>query len=141
MQKRCDKNRKRSKRRGIYCPLHNCYLHSVSQKHPLYANKVEHLQQQGVGKRSALMLIANQSAVTLSNAWLEAFWCDSCQETKWYHIRKVDSTYYVSAVPPELWQRAIGAIDAEGNPSVGEFTRRQARATSYQAVENIKFIS
>lgn len=141
MQKRCDRNRKRTKRRGIYCPIHGCYLHSVSQKHSLYANKVEHLQQQGVGKRSALMLIANQSVVVLDNEWLEAFWCDACQETNWYHIRKLETTYNVSAVPQELWQRAVGTIDAEGNPSVGEFTRRCARMTGYKTSEQFNFIS
>lgn len=141
MQKRCDKNRKRSKRRGIYCPVHGCYLHSVSQKHALYADKVEHLQQQGVCKRSAQMLIANQSVVVLSAEWLEAFWCDFCAETVWYHVRKFDTTYQISAVPQELWQRAIGTIDAEGNPSVGEFTRRSAKMTAYKTSERFKFFN
>ena len=141
LSKRCERNRKRSKRRGILCPIHGCYLHSVSQKHSVYASKVEHLQQQGVGRRTAQMMIANQSVVVLSNEWLEAFWCDSCQETTWYKIRKIDTNYHVSAVPPELWQRSIGTIDAEGNPSVGEFTRRQARMPSCKISEQFKFIS
>lgn len=140
MQKRCERNRKRSKRRGIYCLIDGGYLDSVSQKYLLYANKVEQLQKQGVGRRNALMLVANQSVVVLSNEWIEAFWCDRCQETKWYHIRKIDTSYHVAPAPQELWQRAVGTIDSEGNPSVGEFTRRQARMTGYRAAQQFNFI-
>jgi hypothetical protein len=49
MKKRCDRNRKRSKRRAIYCPIHGCYLDSASRKYTIYADKVHHLQQHGVG--------------------------------------------------------------------------------------------
>lgn len=141
MQKRCDRNRKRSKRRAIYCPLHGCYLDSVSQKHSLYASQVEHLQQHGVGRRNALMLMAAQTAVLLDNEWLESFWCDLCQETKWYHVRYCNRTYHVSLAPQELWQRAVGTICSEGNPSVGEFTRRQARMSGYSFSKQFKFIN
>lgn len=141
MQKRCNRNRKRSKRRAIYCPLHGCYLDSVSQKYSLYASQVEHLQQHGVGRRNALMLMASQTAVLLNNEWLEAFWCDRCQKTKWYHVRSQDGTYHISVVPQELWQRAVGTISCEGNPSVGEFTRRQARTSGYTLSQQFKLIS
>ncbi len=128
MQQRCVRKRKHSKR-AIYCPIHNCYLHSVSQKYLLYADCTEHLQQRGVGKRSARMLIATQGAVTLNDEWLEKFWCSICQESNWYHICKCDRAYNLS-VAPELWQRTVGVSALEGNPSVGEFTRRQARGTN-----------
>lgn len=38
------RNRKRSKRRAIFCSIHSCYMDSVSQKHRLYADKSEHLR-------------------------------------------------------------------------------------------------
>lgn len=66
MHERCVRNRKRPKRRAIYCPKHGCYLESVSQKYPLYADCPEHLQQQGVRRRNAQMLIATQGAVQLN---------------------------------------------------------------------------
>lgn len=127
MQRRCDRNRKRSKRRAIYCPTHGCYLDSASQKYSLYADRVEHLRQHGVGRRSALMLMATQTAVVLNNEWLEAFWCKECQTIEWYHVRHSVRTYQITVAPSQLWQRAIGVNHPEGNPSVGEFTRRQAR--------------
>ena len=127
-RKRCERNRKRSKRRAIYCPIHSCYLDSVSQKYSLYADRIEQLRQRGFGKRSAFWQIKNKTLVVLENEWLEAFWCDECQKTEWYHVIKCDRTYHLSVAPRELWQQATGVSSADGNPSVGEFTRRQARA-------------
>ena len=128
MQGRCDRNRNRSKRRAIYCPIHGCYLHSVSQKYPLFADRAEQLQQRDISHKTALLLISNRTSLPLQGEWLEAFWCDSCQETKWYHIHKTcDRTYTVRIAPKELWQQAYGVTHLSGNPSIGEFTQRQAQ--------------
>ena len=140
MKKRCDRNRKRSKRRAIYCPIHGCYLDSASRKYAIYADKVQHLQQHGVGKHTALMMMANQDTVVLDGEWLEAFWCEQCQETNWYCVRKCDRTYQISVPAYELWQRAIGVINPEGNPTVGEFTRRNARMTGHSVAKQYKFV-
>lgn len=127
MQRRCDRNRKRSKRRAIYCPIHECYLHSVSPKYSLFADRAELLQQRGFTQKSSLRLIATNTTVHLQGEWLEGFWCDQCQETKWYHVHKhKDSTYQVSVAPSQLWQQAVGVINVGGNPSISEFTRRHA---------------
>ncbi len=72
-QQRRDRNRKRSKRRQIYCPDHGCYLDSVSRKYLLYTDSPEHLRQRGVGRRVALILIATETAVRLDNEWIEGF--------------------------------------------------------------------
>ena len=140
MQRRCDRNRKRSNRRAIYCPVHGCYLHSVSQKHSLYADRVEHLQQRGIARRYALLAVATQTTVAIDGEWLEAFWCDECQTTEWYHVRKRDRVYELSIAPPELWQQAIGVVHPTGNPSVGEFTRNQARGGKCPTVKDFKML-
>ncbi|MFN6564370.1 MAG: hypothetical protein RMY28_031885 [Nostoc sp. ChiSLP01] len=129
MQDKCNQNRKRSKRRAIYCPIHRCYLDSVSQKYKLYADRAGQLQQRGIGRQNALILVATKTAIPLEGEWLEEFWCNLCQQTKWYHVKKYDRTYEVAIAPSELWQQASGVIHPEGNPSVGEFTKRQARIT------------
>ncbi|MBW4633629.1 MAG: hypothetical protein KME30_17560 [Iphinoe sp. HA4291-MV1] len=139
MHRRCNRNRNRSKRRAIYCPIHECYLHSVSQKYPLFADRAGQLQQRGVRRQSALMLMAAKSAISLEGEWLEAFWCDECQETKWYHVQKQDRTYKVTVASPKLWQQAVGVIDPDGNPSVGEFTRRHARMVRYSGIKDFRF--
>ncbi|MDV3351392.1 hypothetical protein QGP82_22000 [Leptothoe sp. LEGE 181152] len=135
------RNRKRSKRREIYCPEHGCYLDSVSPKRTLYADKPEHLRQKGVSRKNALMLIAQETTVALEGEWLEAFWCECCQETKWYHVfRESSGAYSLSVAPRELWQQAQGVIHPYGNPSVGEFTRRSACMVGYQGMKQFQFI-
>jgi len=126
-QRRCDRNRKRSKRRAIYCLVHGCYLDSVSPKYSLYADDSEELEKRGIGKQNAHLLLATKTTVPLNGEWLEAFWCQECQNTKWYRVKKHFATYSVVRASAELWQKAMGVINPEGNPSVGEFTRRYAR--------------
>jgi len=139
--KRCDRNRKRSKRRAIKCPVHGCYLDSVSQKYKLFANEPGQLQQKGIGRQNALILIASQTAVLLEDEWLEAFWCDQCQETKWYHVKIINqsskqnvgfTSYSISVAPPQLWEQAMGVDETRGNPSVSEFTRRHSKMVGYR---------
>lgn len=140
MQKRRDRNRKRSKRRAIYCPVHGCYLDSVSQKYSLFADRAGQLQERGLNRKRALMVIANYNTVPLEGEWLEAFWCDHCQETKWYHVRRRENCYTVRPAPKELWMQVQGVIQPAGNPTVGEFTRRQARMVKFGGVKDFSFV-
>lgn len=141
VERRCNRNRKRSKKRSIYCLVHGCYLDSVSKKYALFADSPGQLQERGIGRKYALMLVASKTAVPLEGEWLEAFWCEQCQKKQWYHVRKRNSTYDISLAPPELWQQAMGVINVQGNPSVGEFTRRQAKMVGFQGVKDFRFVS
>ncbi|MDR9405530.1 MAG: hypothetical protein RI580_19085, partial [Halothece sp. Uz-M2-17] len=108
MGRRCDRNRKRSKRRAIYCPQHGCYLDSVSQKYPIYADRPEQLREQGMTKKTATLVLSTRTAVR-TDQWVEAFWCRQCEETQWYQVRKtMERTYEVSLVSRELWERMEG---------------------------------
>ena len=138
VQDRCVKNksRSRSKRRSIYCPIHDCYLDSVSRKYYLFADRAGQLQSRGMERATAQMVIAAHTTVSLQGEWLEAFWCDLCQSKQWYHVRKTgDRVYEVSLAPNELWQAVGGVIHPNGNPSVGEFTRTSAKMTGYQGLK------
>lgn len=135
MQKRCTRNRKRSKRRAIFCPTHGCYVDSVSQKYPLYTESVQVLRSRGMNRFAALTLIASHSSVLLQGEWLESFWCPECEETRWYHIRRMnDNTYGVVLAPQHLWQQASGVMQQGGNPSVSEFTWRASRAPGQRQI-------
>jgi hypothetical protein len=136
VQRRCDRNRKRSKRRAIYCPIHGCYMDSVSQKYGLFAQQAGQLQQRGIGRKEAMILVAAKTTVSLEGEWLEAFWCEECQEKQWYHVHKRESKYNLSLAPAELWQQATGVIDPHRNPSVGEFTYRQSRTMGGHTVKD-----
>jgi hypothetical protein len=147
MTKRCDRNRNRSKRRAICCPIHGCYLDSASRKYRLYADRPEHLKQRGISNRKALTLIQTHTTVPILGEWLEAFWCGDCQETRWYHVRHHGhqnashrrDEYEVRPAPYALWQQATGVIHPQGNPSVGEFTRKSARMNRYQGIKDWRY--
>lgn len=147
MAKRCDRNRNRSKRRAIYCPIHGRYLDSVSRKYPLFADKPEQLRARGFNRRSALTLIQGCTTVPIQGEWLEAFWCDDCQETYWYHVHKRPATtssgrasYELIPAPESLWQQATGVLGATGNPSVSEFTRTVSRLGGYQGAKGFRYL-
>jgi hypothetical protein len=134
------RNRKRSKRRGIFCPIHGCYMDSVSQKYSMYADTAGQLQARGMGRRTSQLVMATYTTVPLTGEWLEAFWCEHCQQTEWYHTRRLEnSAYEVHLAPAELWQQAQGVIHPQGNPSVSEFTRKAARMPEHQGVRQERF--
>lgn len=129
---RRNRNRKRSKRRAICCPMHGCYLDSASQKYPLYADRAEQLQQRGMSKRKARTVVSSHKTVLLSGEWLEAFWCGECQSQQWYHVRRDDNDRYkVSLALRELWHQASGVMPDRGNPSVSEYTLRRSQACCF----------
>jgi hypothetical protein len=110
LTRRCDRNRKRSKRRAIYCPIHSCHLDSVSRKYSISADKF-------LSRQSGSLLIGKYRTVPIKGEWLEAFWCQECQQRNWYYIRHFDDgRYEISLAPRELWQQ-------QGNAAVGELTR------------------
>ncbi|MGB3639023.1 MAG: hypothetical protein WBA39_15820, partial [Rivularia sp. (in: cyanobacteria)] len=106
----------------------------------LFASHPGQLQQKGIGRLHAKILIASQTAVLLEDEWLEAFWCDECQQTKWYRVKIGKNSlknggrtsYSISLAPEQLWEQAVGVDETRGNPSVSEFTRRHARMVSYE---------
>ncbi|MEL7067671.1 MAG: hypothetical protein AAGN15_03340 [Cyanobacteria bacterium J06581_3] len=141
MPERKRRNRKRSKRRAIFCPIHGCYLDSVSQKHRLYADKAEHLRARGLSRKRSLRVISNYTTVPLTGEWLEAFWCDECQQNEWYWVQRSESGYFsLLEIPHDLWQQAQGVILTSGNPTVSEFTQRQSRRTTYQGIKDFAAI-
>jgi hypothetical protein len=94
-----------------------------------------------MGRQRSLLLIATHTAVQLDSEWLEAFWCEQCQQRKWYHIHKVgDRQYTVEVASPELWRQAEGLIHPDGNPSVSEFTRRHARRIGHHGIKDFAVI-
>jgi hypothetical protein len=132
---------RRSQRRQIYCPIHGCHLDSVSRQYRLYADTVEQLRDRGISRKRALLLYSTQTTVSLTAEWLEQFWCPCCQSADWYHVTKQgDRTYSLIKAPRELWQQVSGVIQAEGNPSVSEFTRKQSRMPAYAGLRAFNYV-
>lgn len=141
MEGRKKRNRKRSKRRAIYCPVHGCYIDSVSQKHRLYADKAEQLRERGMGRKAAVRVMASYTTVPLVGEWLECFWCEECQQNEWYWVTQLEGRRYtLSRIPEALWQQAQGVILPTGNPTVGEFTRRQSQRMNYYGIKDFAVV-
>jgi hypothetical protein len=64
--------------------------------------------------QNILTLLATEATAMMEDEWLEAFWCDECQETQWYHVKKIVSdtqgksariSYEISVVSrSDFWQ-------------------------------------
>lgn len=130
--RRCDRSRRRSKPGGrrLQCPKHSCPLQSLHQKHPLFARTVHQLRQSGMGLSKAAVLLSDRTVVPLANEWLEAFWCQECMATSWYHVKKSGNTYHLLPASRSIWSQACGVIDVRGHITASEFTLRQARRLS-----------
>lgn len=137
------RKRKRSKRRELLCPRHpEQKLYSVSAKYHLYVTEVCQLMLRGLSKRrSDELLAAFNRVLPLNGEWLECFWCDQCECSSWWHVKRLDpQDYTLSPIPRELWEQATGVIRAEGNPTVSDFSRRQARATGVTGLRQYRFL-
>jgi hypothetical protein len=135
--------RRRARRRELRCPLHpEQKIFSVSPKHHLYVTDVGQLMLRGLSKRRAHELLAAYKRVLpLTNEWIECFWCDDCACTSWWHVQRHDRhDYSLNKVPRELWEQATGVIRVEGNPTVSQFSRRQARASGVHGMRQYRHL-
>jgi len=137
------RSRRRSKRRELLCPKHpEQKIFSVSAKYHLYVTEIGQLMLRGLSKRkSDELLAAFNRVLPLTGEWLECFWCEDCQSSSWWHVNRHDQQEYsLSSIPRELWEQASGVIRAEGNPTVSDFSRRQARATGVTGLRQYRFL-
>jgi hypothetical protein len=108
----------------------------------LYITDTGPLVLTGMGKRKASELLeAYNNVLAIGNEWLECFWCEHCQQSRWWHVIRHDRiNHELKPISREIWERASGVIRPEGNPTIGEFTRKQARATGAQGMRQYKFM-
>lgn len=137
------RTRRRPRRRELLCPLHpEQKLFSVSPKHHLYITDVGQLVLRGLSKRKAdELLAAYKRVLPLSDEWLECFWCEDCGSSSWWHVTRLEKQVYtLSPVARDLWEQASGVIRPEGNPTISEFSRRQARACGVHGLRTYRFL-
>ena len=134
---------RRPSRREIRCPFHpEQLLQSVSPKHHLYLTEAGPLIIRGLSKRRAEQLLAAyRKVLPLADEWLESFWCAQCEASCWWHVKRLGRhKHHLSAVPTQLWEQATGVMRPEGNPTVSQFTRRQAKATGVTGLKQFRFM-
>ena len=103
-QKRSTRNRKRSKRRAIFCPVHSSYLESRSPKYKLSSCQEGH----DAGRMDS---VDDGEMPPFLYEWIEAFWCPECQVEGWYYVKEnPPRCYAVKQVSAELCQQLVKSV-------------------------------
>ena len=98
------------------------------RKYFLHLQTSEQLVARGMPAGKAKLVINAYPVLVLSNEWLEELYCASCGQKRWYHlIKAADGTINLRLACRDLWSQVAHVDPIVPNPTVGEFTRREAR--------------
>jgi hypothetical protein len=124
------RQRGRRASRQLFCPAHpEQRISGNGRRYLLHLLTPEELRQRGMSDRRARLVIQSYPVLVLHNEWLEELYGPACGASRWCHvIRQDDRSFQVRWAPRELWEQVAHVDPLVPNPSVGEFTRRQARA-------------
>ena len=109
---------RRPARRLLHCPAHpEQELAGGGRRYFLHLLSAEDFSRCGMPAGRARLVIAAYPVLTLSDEWLEELFCPMCGSSRWCHV---------SWAPRDLWQRVAHVDPLHSNPSVNEFSRREA---------------
>jgi hypothetical protein len=122
----------RSKSRELFCPAHSEQrISGNGRKYFLHLVDAEALRQRGMSDKRARLVIQAYPVLVLSHEWLEELFCPQCGSRRWCHVIKQDRIQHtVRWAPRELWQQVAHVDPLVSNPTVSEYTRREARRHS-----------
>ena len=120
--------RSRRPRRQLFCPAHpDQALAGGGRRYFLHLLSAEELSQRGMPATKARLVIAAYPVLTLSDEWLEELFCSGCGSSHWCHVVRHNPVLHtVRWAPRELWQQVANVDPLHINPSVSEFSRREA---------------
>ena len=115
--------------RQLACPRHpDQPLLGNGRKYYLHLLTSEELVARGMAAGKAKLVINAYPVLVLSSEWLEELYCASCGQKRWYHLTKaLDGAISLRLAPRDLWGQVAHVDPIVPNPTVGEFTRREAR--------------
>jgi hypothetical protein len=132
---------RRPRRRDLRCPVHaETALTGTGRKYFLHLLTPEELKQRGLSDKRAKLAIQAHPVLVLSNEWLEQLWCPDCDQKRWCHVIRLDGLQHaVRWAPRELWQQVAHVDPVVANPSVSEFSRREARRQRQRRPDGRRF--
>ena len=135
------RQRRRPKRRELFCPAHpEQRIEGNGRKYFLHLLSAEELQQRGMAAKTARLVIQAHPVLVLSNEWLEELFCPQCGGSRWCHITKHDRVEHsVRWAPRHLWEQVAHVDPIAANPTVSQFTRREARRHRQKRLDNKRF--
>jgi hypothetical protein len=130
-------SRRRPARRELFCPAHpQQKISGNGTKYFLHLLTPEELRSRGMSDRRARLVINAYPVLVLSNEWLEELFCPQCGQSRWCHIVRHDRVQHsVSWASRELWQQVGRVEPIESNPSVSQYTRREARRLNHRRAD------
>ncbi|WP_255102027.1 MULTISPECIES: hypothetical protein [unclassified Synechococcus] len=119
---------RRPRKRELFCPAHpDQRLMGQGKKFFLHLLSPEDLKQRGMTDKKARLVIQAYPVLVLSNEWLEELFCADCGGSRWCHVIRHDRVLHtVRWAPRELWEQVAHVDPVVANPSVSEFSRREA---------------
>ena len=121
--------RRRPARRQLLCPAHTDQpVQGTGRKYFLHLLTPDQLRERGMSDRKARLVIHAYPVLVLSNEWLEELFCPKCGTSRWCHVVRHDKVRHtVRWAPRDLWEQVAHVDPVAPNPSVSEFSRREAR--------------
>ena len=129
---------RRPKKRELFCPAHlEQRIQGNGKKYYLHLLQLE---QRGISAKKAQLIINAYPVLVLSNEWLEELFCPECGTSRWCHVIKHDRIEHtVRWAPRELWEQVAHVDPSVANPTVSEYTRREARRHQHKRADGKSF--
>ena len=133
--------KRRPKGRQLFCPVHpDQQIAGNGKKYFLHMLSREQLKARGMSDKRSQLVINAYPVLVLSNEWLEQLYCPQCGSNHWCHVIRGDKNQHqVSWAPRELWQQVAHVDPVSPNPTVSEYTLRNARRASLRRTDGQRY--
>jgi hypothetical protein len=132
---------RRPQLRQLFCPAHpEQRIEGNGKKYFLHLLTAEQLQARGMPDKKARLVIQAYPVLVLSNEWLEELFCPVCGTSSWCHVTRLDRVEHtVRWAPRALWEQVAHVDPVVANPSVSEYSRREASRLNQKRKDGKRF--
>ena len=132
---------RRPQRRQLFCQAHpEQRIEGNGKKYFLHLLTAEQLQARGMPDKKARLVIQAYPVLVLSNEWLEELFCPACGTSSWCHVTRHDRVEHtVRWAPRALWEQVAHVDPVVANPSVSEYSRREASRLNQKRRDGKRF--